>query len=232
MIVIRTGRLEVPPLTGPRTVSDTHFFDRLVEGCWVALRGYWLRYEDGDHHVRTIGVELEAGLQDLEQGPGVVVEGTLLLDDKNGDDPFSGLGGLHAVRGARASPAGGRRRRPRARAGHGDGTGAEGVRFSEHTIGGPHTEYLPTQRMMVPFAFPAPVETAHALLRSFHLQVTAPDAEVKDVAVVLTTHFDPAQSATSGEVEVEFQRTDRSDAGLWLQSEAIEAQIRILVVGI
>ena len=87
------------------------------------------------------------------------------------------------------------------------------MRFSEHTIGGPGREFPPTQRMMVPFAFPAPVETAHALLRSFHLEVTAPDAEVKDVAVVLTTHFDPAQSATSGEVEVEFQRTDRSDAG-------------------
>ena len=90
MIVIRTGRLEVPSGKGPRTVSDSHFFDRQVEDCWVALRGYWLRYDDGDHHVRTIGVELEAGLQDLEPGPGVVVEGTLLLDDHNGDDPFAG----------------------------------------------------------------------------------------------------------------------------------------------
>ena len=90
MIAIRTGRLELPVGTGSRTVSDTHFFDRQVEGCWVALRGYWLRYEDGDHHVRTIGVELEAGLQDTESGPGVVVEGTLLLDDQNGDDPFDG----------------------------------------------------------------------------------------------------------------------------------------------
>jgi hypothetical protein len=55
---------------------------------------------------------------------------------------------------------------------------------------------------------------------------------VKDVAVVLTTHFDPSQSATSGEVEVEFQRTDTSDTGLWEQPETIEAQIRILVVGL
>jgi hypothetical protein len=85
---------------------------------------------------------------------------------------------------------------------------------------------------MVPFAFPAPVETAYAVLRSFHLQVRAPDSEVKDVAVVLTTHFDPSQSATSGEVEVEFQRTDTSDTGLWEQPETIEAQIRILVVGL
>jgi hypothetical protein len=90
MIAIRTGRLEVPAGTGQRTVSDTHHFDRQVEGSWVALRGYWLRYADEDHHVRTIGVELEAGLQDTGSGPSVVVEGTLLLDDKNGDDPFLG----------------------------------------------------------------------------------------------------------------------------------------------
>src|SRR5262245_66036048 len=90
MIAIRTGRLELPAGTGPRSASDTYYFDRQVEGCWVALRGYWLSYEDEDHHVHTIGVELEAGLQDTESGPGVVVEGTLLLNDKNGDDPFSG----------------------------------------------------------------------------------------------------------------------------------------------
>ena len=106
------------------------------------------------------------------------------------------------------------------------------MRFQELTIGGPGLVFPATTRIMVPFAFPAPVETAYALLRSFHLEVRAPDAEVKDVAVVLTTQFDPVQSATSGEVEVEFQRTDTSDAGIWEQTETIEAQIRILVVGI
>ena len=50
------------------------------------------------------------------------------------------------------------------------------------------------------------------------------------MAVVLTTQFDPVQSATSGEVELEFQRTDRSDAGILEQTETIEAQVRILVV--
>lgn len=106
------------------------------------------------------------------------------------------------------------------------------MRFQDLTIGSPGAVFPATVRIMVPFALPAPVETAYALLRSFHLRVTAPDAEVKDVAVVLTTHFDPAQSATSGEVEVEFRRTDTSDAGIWEQPEAIEAQIRILVVGV
>jgi hypothetical protein len=106
------------------------------------------------------------------------------------------------------------------------------MRFHEATIGGPGAVYAATQRFNVPFAFPAPVETAYAILRSFHLQVTAPDAEVRDVAVVLTTHFDPSQSATSGEVEIEFQRTDTSDTGILDQPESIEAQIRILVVGL
>lgn len=90
MIAIRTGRLEVPAGKGRRTASATHSFDRQVKGCWVALTGYWLRYTEDDHHVKTVSVELDAVLRDLEAGPGVVVEGTLLLDDRNGDDPFAG----------------------------------------------------------------------------------------------------------------------------------------------
>ena len=106
------------------------------------------------------------------------------------------------------------------------------MRFQEVTVGSPGAVFGAAVRILVPFAFPAPVETAYALLQSFHLRVRAPDAEVKDVAVVLTTQFDPVQSATSGEIEVEFQRTDRSDAGIWEQTETIEAQLRILVVGL
>lgn len=90
MIAIRSGRLQPTKGTGSRADSDTHYFDRQVERCWVALTGYKLRYDDGDHHVRTISVDLSAGLQETESGPGVVVEGTLLLDDKNGDDTFEG----------------------------------------------------------------------------------------------------------------------------------------------
>lgn len=105
--------------------------------------------------------------------------------------------------------------------------------FCEIEVGGPGAVYLPAQRFRLPFAFSSPVQTAHALLRSFHLQVTDEDSEVTEVAVVLTTHFDPFQSTSIGEVEVEFQRTDSSDKGLLnIQSESVEAQIRILVVGI
>jgi hypothetical protein len=90
VIDIRTGRLEPGAGTGPRTDTDTHYFDRQVERCWVALTGYKLGYTGDDHHVRTISVDLSAGLQDTESGPGVVVEATLLLDDRNGDDSFAG----------------------------------------------------------------------------------------------------------------------------------------------
>jgi hypothetical protein len=90
MIEIRTGRLEPAAGTGPRTDADTYYFDRQVERCWVALTGYKLGYTGDDHHVRTISVDLSAGLRDTESGPGVVVEATLLLDDRNGDDSFAG----------------------------------------------------------------------------------------------------------------------------------------------
>lgn len=104
--------------------------------------------------------------------------------------------------------------------------------FYETRVGGPGSVFGPSERVRVPFAFPAPVQTAHAVLQSFHLAVPGGDSEVRDVAVVLTTHFDPFQSKTSGEVEVEFQRTDASGPGFLVQSDTIEAQIRIVVIGI
>ena len=90
MIEIRSGRLEPVPGTGLATDADTFYFDRQVERCWVALTGYKLAYTNGDHHVRTISVDLSAGLQETESGPGVVVEATLLLDDNSGDERFAG----------------------------------------------------------------------------------------------------------------------------------------------
>ena len=107
------------------------------------------------------------------------------------------------------------------------------MNFTEITVGGPAATYAPpSQRFRVPFAFPTAVQAAYAVVRSFHLEVASSDSEVKDVAVVLTTHFDPFQSTTSGEVEVEFQRTDTSRGGIWIKSDSIKAQIRILVIGI
>ncbi len=90
MIEIRSGRLEPQSGTGSRTASRTFTFDRVVEGCWVALTGYSLRYLGEDHHVRTISVDLSANPQQTDSGPGVEVTASLLLDDKNGDDSFGG----------------------------------------------------------------------------------------------------------------------------------------------
>ena len=107
------------------------------------------------------------------------------------------------------------------------------MNFYEIKVGSPGATYPPTQNFRVPFAFPAPVQTAHPVLQSFHLQVSDEDSEVGDVVVALTPHFDPVQSTTSGEVEVEFQRTDSSGAGfLGVQSDNIKVQIRVLVIGI
>ena len=107
------------------------------------------------------------------------------------------------------------------------------MNFYETTIGGPGAVSAPSRHIRVPFAFPDPVQTAHAVLRSFHLEVTDEDSELRNLVVSLTTHFDPFQSTTSGEVEVEFQLTDSSGAGfLGVQSDTIEAQIRVLVIGI
>jgi hypothetical protein len=106
------------------------------------------------------------------------------------------------------------------------------VNFYETEVGSPGAVFPPSQRVRVPFAFSTPVQTVHAVLRSFHLEVGRKDSEVRDVVVILTPRFDPLQSTTSGVVEVEFQRTDSSGAGfLGLQSDTIEAQIRILVIG-
>jgi hypothetical protein len=103
--------------------------------------------------------------------------------------------------------------------------------FLETQVGSPGAVYPATNRFRLPFAFPTPVQTAYAVLRSFHLQVRDDDSEVRDVAVILTTHFDPVQSTTSGEIEVEFQRTD-SSGGVLIESDTIEAQVRFLVIGI
>lgn len=105
------------------------------------------------------------------------------------------------------------------------------MNFYETEVGSPGVVFTPTQRVRVPFAFPTPVQSVHAVLQSFHLEV-AEDSEVRDVGVILTPHFDPLQSTTSGEVEVELQRTDSSDPGiLHQQPETIEAQVRVLVIG-
>jgi hypothetical protein len=52
-----------------------------------------------------------------------------------------------------------------------------------------------------------------------------------DIRVSLVTFFDPVQSATNGEVEVQIQRTG-SDGNIFMSSDLIQAEVRLLVIGI
>lgn len=104
------------------------------------------------------------------------------------------------------------------------------MKFLSIQLGGPGVLFPETPRSRVPFTFPTAVQSAHAVLQSFHLQHDDSDRTVRDVQVSLTTFFDPIQSPTSGEVEVEIQRTG-SDHSILHHTHAIQAEVRILVVG-
>ena len=89
-IVLRSGRIEIPSGTGLRAADKTYLVDRLPRACWVAMAGYQVRYDDSDHHVKTLRAELSCGMGVGEFGPAVYVTAKLQLADHNGDDPFSG----------------------------------------------------------------------------------------------------------------------------------------------
>jgi hypothetical protein len=97
--------------------------------------------------------------------------------------------------------------------------------------GGPGTVFPATAEFRLPFTFPTAVQSVHALLQSFQLHTRRRDRHVENIEVSLTPIFDPTQSTTSGEVEIELQRTG-SDDSIFLSSDAIEAEVRILVIGI
>src|SRR5215207_8947598 len=106
--------------------------------------------------------------------------------------------------------------------------------FVSLKAGGLDLIFPATAHLRLPFTFPTSVQTAHAVLQSFHLEVDHSDSHVKDVQVSLTTFFDPVQSTTSGEVEVAFERTgsDGNSAPFaFPEPEAISAEVRILVIG-
>ena len=89
-IELRSGRIEIPSGTGLRAADQTYQVDRLPRACWVAMSGYQARYDNSDHHIQTLQVELTCGMGIGELGPAVYVTAHLLLRDDNGDDPFSG----------------------------------------------------------------------------------------------------------------------------------------------
>jgi hypothetical protein len=107
------------------------------------------------------------------------------------------------------------------------------MNFIQIELGGPDTVASSETRFRHPFAFPNPVRTAYAALQSFHFWTDDSDGHVKEVEVVLTTHFDPVQSTTSGEVEFEITRTDASgNSFLSVESDTIAYKVSVLVIGI
>src|SRR5262249_45358530 len=87
----RTGRFVFVSGTGERFAHQSFVFGRQVTAAFVALNGYEAQYDDGDHHLQTISVELRtAGPARVDEGWQVDVRGEFLLRDDNGDDNFSG----------------------------------------------------------------------------------------------------------------------------------------------
>jgi hypothetical protein len=92
----------------PQGRSEPFYFNRRAARWWVALSGWQLAYGEGDssrpdHHVRCIGVNLRAELEDVSpswtdpawrppatdpsQRP-LVVKASMMLADKGWDDPY------------------------------------------------------------------------------------------------------------------------------------------------
>ena len=89
-IALRSARIDFPSGTGLRAADRTYLVDRLPRACWVAMSGYEARYDNSDHHIKTLQVELTCGMGISEFGPAIYVTARVLLRDDNGDDPFSG----------------------------------------------------------------------------------------------------------------------------------------------
>jgi hypothetical protein len=107
------------------------------------------------------------------------------------------------------------------------------MNFIPIELGDPDGVAPEESRFRLPFTFPSPVRTAYAALQSFHFWTDDSDGHVKEVEVALTTHFDPVQSTTSGEVEFEIKRTDATgNSFLHVESETIAYKIAVLVIGI
>lgn len=97
------------------------------------------------------------------------------------------------------------------------------------TVGGPGFSVAEVNRVF--FAFPQAVQSAHAALQSFTVRASGDDIDLGDVRVSVETLFDKEQSQTSGIVEVRIRLTG-STGGVFISSESIEAEVRVVVVGL
>ncbi len=85
----REGWITFAPATGRRQRASRNVtFSGSVSTYQVALKGYNIRYDNGDHHI----LELEVDLDGSRSGNTVTVSGDFVLRDSSGnfDDPYEG----------------------------------------------------------------------------------------------------------------------------------------------
>src|SRR5262245_22441172 len=89
-IQFREGTLTFPPTTGRRQRANTTVvFGGPVHAAQAAIKGYNVRYDNGDHHI----LELEIDLDTPVTANTVTVFGDFVFRDSSGtfDDPYSGF---------------------------------------------------------------------------------------------------------------------------------------------
>ena len=77
----------IPSGTGRRSIQRTVKFPSTVLAAHVALDGFRLSYENGDHEVLTIEADTDFI---SKSGNAVTFRVECNLRDQNGDDPYSG----------------------------------------------------------------------------------------------------------------------------------------------
>lgn len=85
----REGWISFPRTTGRRQrVSRAVTFSGTVNTYQVVLKGYNIQYDNGDHHI----LELELDLDSSRSGSTINVSGDFVLRDSSGhfDDPYEG----------------------------------------------------------------------------------------------------------------------------------------------
>lgn len=101
------------------------------------------------------------------------------------------------------------------------------MQFLKLTAGGPNLSFPESTTFNLPFSFPQPAQSAHALLQGFDFAFEAPDHQIRLVKFSLRTLHGAGDR--SGTVEVKFAFSD--DSTSFFESNHIGASISILVVG-
>lgn len=88
-VVFREGWINFPPTTGRRQRGTSVIdFRQSITTYQVMLKGFNIRYDNGDHHILETEVDLDSSVS----GTSVTVNGDFLLRDSSGniDDPYKG----------------------------------------------------------------------------------------------------------------------------------------------